>query len=180
MCRKASIWGGGFRASTSSCTETKGWETRTWFCCVRVQNRRGQSERQDFGCKIQALIQHSRRQAPSFVLVGSLELLELIGVEKASKLWRFSGLEAMSVPKLLMSQITFQSLVQPFSPTFSPNCPFGYSCSGKGWGDYLMYCIIGNKRSWCFVACQPLLSQELIITGSSARLGELQDPGWCR
>lgn len=32
----------------------------------------------------------------------------------------------MSVPKLLISQITFQSLVQPFSPTFTPNCPFGY------------------------------------------------------
>lgn len=102
------------------------------------------------------------------------------GVEKASnKLWRFSGLEAMSVPRLLMSQVTFQFFVQPFSPTFTPKCPFGCSCRGKRWGDYLMYCITGNKRSWCFVPCQPLLSQELIITGCSPT-GELQDPGWCR
>ena len=150
------------------------------FCCVGVQNRGGESKKQEFGCKIQAPVQHSRRQAPSFVLVGTLELLELISVGKASELWRLSGLEAMSVPKLLISQFTFQYIMEPFSPAFTPNRPFGYSCSEKGWGNYLMYCIIGNKRSWRFVSCQPLLGQEEIVTGSSARLGELQDPGWCR
>lgn len=110
----------------------------------------------------------------------------LTGVAGANWCWKskqqalkVSGLEAMSVPRLLMSQITFQYLVQPLSPTFTPNCPFSCSCSEKGWGGYLMYCIIGNMRNWCFVPCQPLLSQELIITGCSPT-GELQDPGWCR
>lgn len=85
-----------------------------------------------FEQKQKSRIQQSRQYAPGFVLVGSLELLELIGIGKASELWRLSGLEATRAPDLRISQITFPYMVEPFSPAFAPNCPFGYNRSGKG------------------------------------------------